>query len=249
MINVFPVPDGDTGTNLSMTLSAVLPRSTAKPLPHAGAAAGAHRRRRARRRPRQLRRDPRAVPARPRRPRPAHASRSSMPTEFRECRRHRRCLCPRRPQRAARRHPADGAARLRRRTAGRSSARRSHRRLPRRSSAPACRASATLPRRHHRPARGAAPAPASSTPARRASSTCWKASLISCAAVRCAPEPTGAGWRRASRKRAGPPRPRPASMPGTPTPVTAGARSAWCTPRRSTTAGCASRSPGWAAAW
>jgi uncharacterized protein len=36
-INVFPVPDGDTGTNLSMTLSAVLAALDREPLPHAGA--------------------------------------------------------------------------------------------------------------------------------------------------------------------------------------------------------------------
>ncbi len=36
-INVFPVPDGDTGTNLSMTLSAVLATLDRAPLPHAGA--------------------------------------------------------------------------------------------------------------------------------------------------------------------------------------------------------------------
>ncbi len=36
-INVFPVPDGDTGTNLSMTLSAVLAAIEREPLPHAGA--------------------------------------------------------------------------------------------------------------------------------------------------------------------------------------------------------------------
>jgi uncharacterized protein len=36
-INVFPVPDGDTGTNLSMTLSAVLAAVDSAPEPHAGA--------------------------------------------------------------------------------------------------------------------------------------------------------------------------------------------------------------------
>jgi hypothetical protein len=36
-INVFPVPDGDTGTNLSMTLSAVLAALDREPQPHAGA--------------------------------------------------------------------------------------------------------------------------------------------------------------------------------------------------------------------
>jgi len=36
-INVFPVPDGDTGTNLSMTLSAVLAVLDREPQPHAGA--------------------------------------------------------------------------------------------------------------------------------------------------------------------------------------------------------------------
>jgi hypothetical protein len=35
-INVFPVPDGDTGTNLSMTLSAVLTTLDREPLSHAG---------------------------------------------------------------------------------------------------------------------------------------------------------------------------------------------------------------------
>ena len=35
-INVFPVPDGDTGTNLSMTLSAVLAALDREPQPHAG---------------------------------------------------------------------------------------------------------------------------------------------------------------------------------------------------------------------
>jgi DegV family protein with EDD domain len=35
-INVFPVADGDTGTNLSMTLSAVLAAIDREPLPHAG---------------------------------------------------------------------------------------------------------------------------------------------------------------------------------------------------------------------
>jgi DegV family protein with EDD domain len=35
-INVFPVADGDTGTNLSMTLSAVLAALDREPLPHAG---------------------------------------------------------------------------------------------------------------------------------------------------------------------------------------------------------------------
>ena len=36
-INVFPVPDGDTGTNLSMTLSAVLAAIDREPAIHAGA--------------------------------------------------------------------------------------------------------------------------------------------------------------------------------------------------------------------
>jgi DegV family protein with EDD domain len=36
-INVFPIADGDTGTNLSMTLSAVLAAIDREPLPHAGA--------------------------------------------------------------------------------------------------------------------------------------------------------------------------------------------------------------------
>lgn len=36
-INVFPVPDGDTGTNLAMTLSAVLAALDREPEPHAGA--------------------------------------------------------------------------------------------------------------------------------------------------------------------------------------------------------------------
>lgn len=35
-INVFPVPDGDTGTNMSMTLSAVLAAINQKPDPHVG---------------------------------------------------------------------------------------------------------------------------------------------------------------------------------------------------------------------
>ena len=35
-INVFPVPDGDTGTNMSMTLSAVLAAIDRAPEPHAG---------------------------------------------------------------------------------------------------------------------------------------------------------------------------------------------------------------------
>jgi dihydroxyacetone kinase-like predicted kinase len=35
-INVFPVPDGDTGTNMSMTLSAVLGALDRQPEPHAG---------------------------------------------------------------------------------------------------------------------------------------------------------------------------------------------------------------------
>ena len=35
-INVFPVPDGDTGTNMSMTLSAVLSAIEQRPDPHAG---------------------------------------------------------------------------------------------------------------------------------------------------------------------------------------------------------------------
>jgi hypothetical protein len=35
-INVFPVPDGDTGTNMSMTLSAVLPALDREPPRHAG---------------------------------------------------------------------------------------------------------------------------------------------------------------------------------------------------------------------
>lgn len=36
-INVFPVPDGDTGTNLAMTLAAVLTQMDAQPQTHAGA--------------------------------------------------------------------------------------------------------------------------------------------------------------------------------------------------------------------
>ncbi len=36
-INVFPVPDDDTGTNLSMTLSVVLAALDREPLPHVGA--------------------------------------------------------------------------------------------------------------------------------------------------------------------------------------------------------------------
>ena len=35
-INVFPVPDGDTGTNMSMTLSAVLTALDREPIAHAG---------------------------------------------------------------------------------------------------------------------------------------------------------------------------------------------------------------------
>ena len=35
-INVFPVPDGDTGTNMSLTLSAVLASLDRGPEPHAG---------------------------------------------------------------------------------------------------------------------------------------------------------------------------------------------------------------------
>ena len=35
-INVFPVPDGDTGTNLALTLQAVLAALRANPEPHAG---------------------------------------------------------------------------------------------------------------------------------------------------------------------------------------------------------------------
>ena len=35
-INVFPVPDGDTGTNLALTLQAVLSALRAGPEPHAG---------------------------------------------------------------------------------------------------------------------------------------------------------------------------------------------------------------------
>src|SRR5688500_12697606 len=35
-INVFPVPDGDTGTNLALTLQAVLAALRAAPEPHAG---------------------------------------------------------------------------------------------------------------------------------------------------------------------------------------------------------------------
>ena len=59
-INVFPVPDGDTGTNLAMTMNAVL-----SVLRDAGSAcrqdADARRRCGARRRARQLRCDPRAI--------------------------------------------------------------------------------------------------------------------------------------------------------------------------------------------
>src|SRR3990172_11509281 len=35
-INVFPVPDGDTGTNLALTLQAVLSALRSNPDPHAG---------------------------------------------------------------------------------------------------------------------------------------------------------------------------------------------------------------------
>ena len=68
-INVFPVPDGDTGTNLALTLQAVLAALRDGPGAARGPAPDARRRRGARRRARQLRCDPRAVPARRRRSR------------------------------------------------------------------------------------------------------------------------------------------------------------------------------------
>ncbi len=68
-INVFPVPDGDTGTNLALTLQAVLTALRGDPETHAGQLLTRVGRRGARRCARQLGRDPRAVPARRRRPR------------------------------------------------------------------------------------------------------------------------------------------------------------------------------------
>ena len=80
-INVFPVPDGDTGTNLALTMSAVLGTLQQVARQHAGQDAHARGRCGARWRARQLRRDPRAVlPRRVRQARPPRRPRA--PADF-----------------------------------------------------------------------------------------------------------------------------------------------------------------------